>query len=62
MATQLQDAQAGTLTEQIKSVAEGENLEAELVRAEVTAGHLVIPANKLHLKSNLIPQAVYAAL
>jgi phosphomethylpyrimidine synthase len=55
MATQLQDAQAGTLTEQIKSVAEGENLEAELVRAEVTAGHLVIPANKLHLKSNLIP-------
>jgi len=53
MTTQLQAAQAGTLTEQIKSVAESENLEAKLVQAELVAGRLVIPANKLHLKTNL---------
>jgi len=55
MTTQLQAARDGTLTEQIKSVAESENLQTELVRAELAAGHLVIPANKLHLKTNLTP-------
>ena len=55
MASQLQAARAGTLTKQIKSVATSENLEASLVRDEVAAGRLVIPANKLHLKSNLTP-------
>ena len=55
MTSQLQAARAGTLTKQIKSVATSENLEASLVRDEVAAGRLVIPANKLHLKSNLTP-------
>lgn len=55
MTSQLQAARAGTLTKQIKSVATNENVEASLVRDEVAAGRLVIPANKLHLKSNLTP-------
>ena len=55
MKTQLQAAKTGISTEQIRFVAETESLQAELVRNEVAAGRLVIPANKLHLKSNLTP-------
>ncbi|MFQ6034454.1 MAG: phosphomethylpyrimidine synthase ThiC [Sedimentisphaerales bacterium] len=55
MITQLQAARTGTITEQVESVAESENVDAELVRDELTAGRLVIPANKLHLKTNLKP-------
>ncbi len=55
MTTQLQVARDRTLTEQIKSVAENENLEAELIRAELAEGRLVIPANKLHIRTNLKP-------
>ncbi len=53
MATQLQIAGTGTITDEVKLVAETENLDAELVRDELSAGRLVIPANKLHLKTNL---------
>lgn len=52
MTTQLQAAKAGISTEQIRFVAESERLQADLVRDEVAAGRLVIPANKLHLKTN----------
>jgi phosphomethylpyrimidine synthase len=55
MATQLQIAKAGKITDEIKSVARAEGLEADLVRKEVAAGRLVIPANKLHIKTNLKP-------
>jgi phosphomethylpyrimidine synthase len=58
MTTQLQAAKAGINTEQIRFVAESESLQAELVRDEVAAGRLVIPANKLHLKSNLKPVGI----
>ncbi len=58
MTTQLQAAKAGTFTEQIRVIAESENIEAELVRAELAAGRLVIPANKLHLKNNLMPTGI----
>ncbi len=53
MATQLQIARAGTITDEVKLVARTESLDADLVRDEVAAGRLVIPANKLHLKTNL---------
>ncbi|GAG57844.1 unnamed protein product, partial [marine sediment metagenome] len=62
MATQLQIAKAGTISDEIKFVAEAENLDAELVRAELAAGRLVIPANKLHLKTNLKPVGIGRAL
>jgi len=58
MTTQLQAAKAGILTEQIRFIAESENIEAELVLAELAAGRLVIPANKLHLKTNLKPVGI----
>jgi phosphomethylpyrimidine synthase len=53
MSTQLEAALAGTTTEQMKFVAEVEGLEAELIREELASGRLVIPANKLHIKTNL---------
>jgi len=52
MATQLQSAKEGTITKQMKLVAENEGVDVELVRNELAAGRLIIPANKLHLKSN----------
>jgi len=58
MTTQLQAAKAGILTEQIRFIAESENIEAELIQAELAAGRLVIPANKLHLKTNLKPVGI----
>jgi len=62
MATQLQAAKTGTITDQVKFVAQTENLSAELVRDEIAAGRLVIPANKLHLKTNLKPIGIGRAL
>ena len=55
MSTQLQTARNGTITDEVKYVAKAENVAAEQVLAEVAAGRLVIPANKLHLKTNLKP-------
>jgi phosphomethylpyrimidine synthase len=58
MTTQLQIARAGTITDQVKFVAETENVDAELVRQSIAAGRLIIPANKLHLKTNLAPTGI----
>jgi phosphomethylpyrimidine synthase len=58
MATQLQIARTGALSEEAKFVAEVENVDAELIRDELAAGRLVIPANKLHLKTNLTPTGI----
>jgi phosphomethylpyrimidine synthase len=58
MATQLQIARAGKITDEVKFVARAENFDAELVRTELAAGRLVIPANKLHIKTNLKPIGV----
>jgi phosphomethylpyrimidine synthase len=58
MTTQLQFARAGEITDEIKSVARDENVDAELVCKEVAAGRLVIPANSLHIKTNLKPVGI----
>ena len=58
MATQLQDAKAGKITEQIRYVAKAEDLEPEQIREQIAAGRLVIPANKIHLQTNLIPAGI----
>ena len=55
MPTQLQIAQNGLISDEIKLVAKVEGIDTELVRAEIAAGRLVIPANKVHLKTNLKP-------
>jgi len=58
MTTQLQSAREGKITEQMRSVSQGENLEAEFVQEEVSRGRLVIPANKFHIKTNLKPRGI----
>jgi phosphomethylpyrimidine synthase len=55
MSTQLQAARTRTITDEIKFVAKAEGVDAAAIRNEIAAGHLVIPANKLHLKTNLKP-------
>lgn len=62
MATQLQSTKTGTITDEIKFVAETEGVDAELVRTELATGRLIIPANKIHLKSNLAPIGIGRAL
>jgi phosphomethylpyrimidine synthase len=52
MATQLQIARNGTISDEVKFVARAENVDAELIRDEISAGRLVIPANKQHLETN----------
>ena len=49
MATQYEQARAGTITPAMQRVAEREKLPAETIRSELAAGRLVIPANSLHL-------------
>ncbi len=58
MATQLQIARSGTISDEVKFVAKAENVDAELIRDQIAAGQLVIPANKRHLKTNLMPSGI----
>src|SRR6476659_2237409 len=56
--TQLEHAREGQITPEMQFVAGREQLEPELVRTEVAAGRMVIPANKVHLKGRLEPMAI----
>ena len=56
--TQLQAARAGTITPEMEYVAKREQISAELVRDEVAAGRMVIPANIVHLEGVLEPMAI----
>jgi phosphomethylpyrimidine synthase len=58
MATQLQAARAGQITPEMEFVAKRESLSPELVRDEVAAGRMVIPANKVHLAGRLEPMGI----
>ncbi|HNX26374.1 MAG TPA: phosphomethylpyrimidine synthase ThiC, partial [Phycisphaerae bacterium] len=49
MKTQYEQAKSGQITPQIRRVAERECVDAELVRSELAAGRLVIPANVRHM-------------
>src|SRR6266481_1962990 len=59
--TQLEAARAGTITPEMQYVARREDLDAELIRAEVARGRMVIPANKNHLARRLEPMAIGVA-
>jgi phosphomethylpyrimidine synthase len=59
--TQLEQAQAGTITPEMQYVARRENLDAELIRSDVAAGRMVIPANRVHLSKRLEPMAIGVA-
>ncbi|MCZ6793643.1 MAG: phosphomethylpyrimidine synthase ThiC [Planctomycetota bacterium] len=57
--TQLECARAGIVTPEMTRVAEREpHLGAEQVRAEVAAGRMIIPANKVHLSYRLDPMCI----
>ena len=46
--TQLEQAQKGIISPQMKIVAEQEHLDPEFIRAGIAAGNIVIPANINH--------------
>jgi len=57
--TQLEHARVGTVTPEMRRVAEREpHLTAEQVRDEVASGRMIIPANVMHLKYRLDPMAI----
>ena len=57
--TQLEHARLGTVTAEMKRVAEREaHLSDEQVRDEVAAGRMIIPANKVHLGYELDPMCI----
>ncbi len=58
MTTQLLAARAGQVTPEMEYVAKREDLAVELIRSEVAAGRMVIPANKVHVASVLEPMAI----
>src|SRR5436190_8353385 len=58
MSTQLQAARSGQITPEMEFVAQREDLSPELVREEVAAGRMVIPANKVHLALRLEPMGI----
>ena len=58
MTTQLLAARAGQITPEMEFVARREDLSPELIRDEVAAGRMVIPANKVHLTKRLEPMGI----
>ena len=58
MTTQIQAARAGQITPEMEFVAQREDLAPELIRDEVAAGRMVIPANKVHLAGRLEPMGI----
>ncbi len=56
--TQLEEARANRITPEMEYVAQRENLAPEVIRAEVAAGRMVIPANRVHLAGRLEPMGI----
>ena len=56
--TQILEARAGRVTPEMEFVAQREDLKAEVIREEVAAGRMVIPANKVHLAGCLEPMCI----
>ena len=56
--TQLEMAREGTITPEMTFVAQRERLEPSLIRDEVAAGRMVVPANKVHLAGRLEPMGI----
>ena len=58
MTTQILKARAGEITPEMEFVAQRESLTPELIRDEVAAGRMVIPANVNHLSKRLEPMCI----
>ncbi len=61
MKTQLESAVAGVITPEMEFVAQREALSPDTIRAEVAAGRMVIPANKVHVAGKLEPMCIGVA-
>ena len=59
--TQIESARKGIVTDAMHYVATREDLDAELIRAEVARGRMVIPANTVHLQKSLEPMCIGVA-
>lgn len=59
--TQLEAARKGIVTDEMRFVANREDLDDALIRDEVARGRMVIPANTEHLKKALEPMAIGVA-
>src|SRR6266571_542862 len=59
--TQLEAARTGIVTDEMRFVAQREDLDPELIRAEVARGRMVIPANTVHLSKRLEPMGIGVA-
>src|SRR2546427_11580151 len=57
---EMSSARQGTITPQMRRVAEREGLPAELIRDESARGRLIIPAHVHHLAQRLDPMAIGA--
>jgi phosphomethylpyrimidine synthase len=56
--TQMHHARRGEVTAAMRRVAEREEVEPEVIRAEVARGRLIIPANVRHLAGRLDPMGI----
>ena len=54
----MSNARAGVITDEMRFVAERENIPVEVVREEIAQGRLVIPANINHLTRGLKPMCI----
>src|SRR5436305_3016802 len=59
--TQLEAARQGAITDEMRYVAQREDLAPELIRDEVSRGRMVIPANVNHLQKRLEPMGIGVA-
>jgi phosphomethylpyrimidine synthase len=59
--TQLEAARKGIITDEMRFVANREDLGVDLICDEVARGRMVIPANKVHLGKRLEPMAIGVA-
>lgn len=59
--TQLEFARAGEITPEMQYVAQREQLEPTVIRDEVAAGRMVIPANRRHAEGRLEPMCIGVA-
>src|SRR2546421_2995143 len=59
--TQMESARKEIITDEMRFVANREDLTPELIRDEVARGRMVIPANKVHLQKKLEPMCIGVA-
>lgn len=60
--TQILSAKEGRTTPEMEFVAQREGVATDLIRDEVAAGRLVIPANRVHLEGRLEPMGIGVAV